>query len=854
MGGFFRRGRHTRHRRGRTALVIGACIALLSTAAIAFADGGTLDVQVPDKTGYANDTTDDGAIVEYIGDDNTSFGASGTGTFESFVRVQESPVESGYNTDGTLEFNTKSGTWTHSIKVSEIPVVDCASLDGLVTTAGLCWELFADINEGNGPGQPLIRLTDLEVYFTTNASLTGYPFAGTADQQYDFAGSIRINDVNQGSGRGDLRYLVPIDGITIPSDCAYGSSSCTSYFVLYNKWGDADGVSDPSDGGFEEWKVKRYPFVSVSKTADTTFTRTFEWDIDKTVDPEQWDLFQGDTGTSDWTVEVTKDEGTDSDWAVSGTITIENPSDMVAPIESVEDVVSDLGNITVECGVTFPHNLAVDGTLICTYSSDLPDGTSRTNTATAKLVDGPTFSGDAAVVFGDPTTLVNDTIDVTDTNGQSWDDIADDDSFTYEETFACDDDEGTHDNTATITQTGQSDDATVTVNCHDLDVTKDADTSFTRTWDWDIDKSADETELLLSEGQIHTVNYTVVVSASSTDSEHSVSGEIVIDNPNPVLAALLDDVTDVVSPDIAANVICPSDTIAAGGSMTCTYSADLPDDATRTNTATAALQNHDYDSDEVGTPSGTTDFSGTAGVDFANAVMTEVDECIEVNDSNPAGPQGVEVCADDLDTNGEFEFMYSVDFGANPDADVVLECGENTHPNIADFETNDNAITGDDDHTIIATVECVEGCTLTPGYWKTHNESFHGGAPVDDTWGLLPGGDAEDTIFFHSEQTYFQVLWTAPQGNVYYNLAFHYIAAELNQLNGADIPADVLAAFDEATGLFESYTPTQIAALKGKPSDKVLRQQFIDLAGILGAYNEGITGPGHCSEDGTSAN
>jgi hypothetical protein len=27
-----------------------------------------------------------------------------------------------------------------------------------------------------------------------------------------------------------------------------------------------------------------------------------------------------------------------------------------------------------------------------------------------------------------------------------------------------------------------------------------------------------------------------------------------------------------------------------------------------------------------------------------------------------------------------------------------------------------------------------------------------------------------------------------------------------------------------------------------------LRQQFISLAGVLGAYNEGITGPGHCED------
>ncbi len=90
------------------------------------------------------------------------------------------------------------------------------------------------------------------------------------------------------------------------------------------------------------------------------------------------------------------------------------------------------------------------------------------------------------------------------------------------------------------------------------------------------------------------------------------------------------------------------------------------------------------------------------------------------------------------------------------------------------------------------------------------------------------------------------MLWTAPQGNAYYILAHAYIAAELNQLNGASIPADVLAAFDTATTLFSTYTPADIGALRG---NRAPRPQFIALAKILDDYNNGITGPGHCDED-----
>jgi len=141
-------------------------------------------------------------------------------------------------------------------------------------------------------------------------------------------------------------------------------------------------------------------------------------------------------------------------------------------------------------------------------------------------------------------------------------------------------------------------------------------------------------------------------------------------------------------------------------------------------------------------------------------------------------------------------------------------------------------------------VPCEGGCTLTPGYWKTHSQ--YGPAPYDDTWAALSAGT--DTPFFLSEQTYYEVLWTAPAGgNAYYILAHAYIAAQLNRLNGASMPEDVLAALNAATALFEAYTPDAVAEFKGR-TGREERQEFIRLAEILDAYNNGLIGPGHCSE------
>jgi hypothetical protein len=317
-----------------------------------------------------------------------------------------------------------------------------------------------------------------------------------------------------------------------------------------------------------------------------------------------------------------------------------------------------------------------------------------------------------------------------------------------------------------------------------------------------------------------------------------VSGVITITNPAPVDAELTS-VSDLVSPDIQATVNCPSLIVPAFGSLQCTYSAELPDASERTNTATATLQNHAYDSAGGRTATGTTNYSGTALVWFdPEAPMGEVDECVDVYDTNVGSPGTV--CQDYLTKT----FSYSLWFGAHPAANVVLACGENTHPNTASFVGQDTGATGSDDWTVNALVTCEQvsrGCTLTPGYWKTHS---HFSKRFDDAWDLvLPA--AQDSEFFLSEQSYYEVLWTDASENAYYILAHAYIAAELNQLNEASIPSAVLTAFNQATSLFTMYTPAQIGGL---PGDDPVRQQFVALAAILDDYNNGLTGPGACSD------
>lgn len=162
-----------------------------------------------------------------------------------------------------------------------------------------------------------------------------------------------------------------------------------------------------------------------------------------------------------------------------------------------------------------------------------------------------------------------------------------------------------------------------------------------------------------------------------------------------------------------------------------------------------------------------------------------------------------------------------------------------------------------DSENVNVNVNCEVGCTLTQGYWKTHNDSFKGGAPTDNNWENITTL-AELTGFFTNALpsypligpnippfTWFSVFWTAPKGNAYYNLAHQYMAAKLNILNGASETPAVTSAISAVEDFFDFYTPASFVLL-GKKNP--LRAQVIGWAGTLGSYNEGAVGPGHCDE------
>jgi hypothetical protein len=454
------------------------------------------------------------------------------------------------------------------------------------------------------------------------------------------------------------------------------------------------------------------------------------------VTPATWDLFRGDSGTSQYKVSVTK--STDSDrYFVSGQVCVTNGGDEATQNLKIADRVQykiGAGPYTDLPGATqtiTPEQLDPHTGPVCyqykIYFTPVAGATYR-NVAKVSITNhsgnmGEEYGPEPKYGFtlpGTPDTLINDKIHVTDTNRPSdppWE-FTNTGSVTYDETFTCDAHQGKRSNSATITETQQSDDASVTVNCYALEVKKTAQPSFTRKYTWTIKKSADESSLTLAIGETHDVNYEVTLDATYTDSGWAVGGSISVHNPAPI-PATVNSVTDLISPDISATVDCGVGgwprTLAAGDTLSCTYSVSLEGPVySRTNTAAAKLQNYAYDSQGGETSSGTTDFSGTASVDFTNAEMTEVDKCVDVSDTYE-GSLGT-VCYG-VDTLPK-KFTYSRTVGP------YEECGEFTVDNTASFVTSDTKTTGKAEWTVAIQVPCAVSASLRV---IKHVVSEHGG-------------------------------------------------------------------------------------------------------------------------------
>ena len=456
--------------------------------------------------------------------------------------------------------------------------------------------------------------------------------------------------------------------------------------------------------------------LSATKDANPSYSRTFEWEIVKSVDQASQTIPAGGSATFNYTITVTHDEGTDSDWQVSGQITVTNPNTAVVTGVTVTDAIDDPNAICAVSGgsSTIPTSGAIAFDYVCTYSA-APASPSQTNTATiswpaqtlansASLSAG-SVTAEAAVLWGDPTAILNGDVDVLDTLAGRLASVSYTDpstqTFTYPLTFE-DDPVGTcteHDNRARVrndaTTIASSDTVTVQVcsGGSDLTVTKTAIPSFTRTFGWEVEKSVDQPSRRIPAGGNATFNYTVdVTKGPAVDSDWAIAGAITVSNSNgfDVNADLAD-----TAPGGNCSLEQTSVTVPANDSVSVGYSCTFTDGASGQNTATAS-----WDSAAYSTPTGSA--SGTAGYVFETPTN-------RVNDSVDVFDNGNLLGATDHST----QFTYAKSFPG-----IAGTC--TSYDNTATVRSNATLLASD-----TVTVEvCVTGDltvtkTATPSFTRT---------------------------------------------------------------------------------------------------------------------------------------
>jgi hypothetical protein len=260
---------------------------------------------------------------------------------------------------------------------------------------------------------------------------------------------------------------------------------------------------------------------------------------------------------------------------------------------------------------------------------------------------------------------------------------------------------------------------TVTLVVEALGVSKDVETSWTQTYDWSIDKSADLSTLTLAVGDTYDVHYTITVDAEAVDT-YEVWGEITIYNPSDTAVEIsASSITDTIDPDGEAfsATIDPSGsifwpvTLDGDSSLVVEYYAELSgwDGDSTTNVASVTV----YDS--------VTFDSDAETVAFSSVPDYLVHASIEVTDSYAGGPQDVTVDYEDLPIMPA-SFTYTRTIGPYSS----LELGINYVVNTASFvATDDSETTGSKSWTVTVTViESTSIVGVTSGGFKEIETPF----------------------------------------------------------------------------------------------------------------------------------
>jgi hypothetical protein len=614
--------------------------------------------------------------------DNTAItNASGSGTFNYTVTVtRDGGTISGVTVTGTIQvFNPNVDGGGNTLPVTGAIVTDqlsnginCTVANGngaTLTSFETDFTYSCDLGTSLPPGeldntatvgwpqQTLLNQAPLEANSAT------FTFTKIAFAQTNVDDCVDVSDTLVPAGLGSsvcatqsFQYANTVNGT--PGTCAPQANTAsykTDTLGITGSAGTSVQYCDPAD-------------LTVKNTGGTSYTRTYNWNISKSADHGGKVVQAGSSLPVNYSVTASQTGFTDSVIQATGTITVTNPNAFEAiPLTSVTDTVDNDGSCSITSGST-TATVPAGGSVILGYTCTYTDGSlpaPGTNTATATwdatsaaTADG-TASDQAAVTFGSPASVVNQTVTPTDTfNGGTAANLcsldttgpctltASDDAanltthtYTYQRTLAgtpgtC----TTYSNTAGFAEISPTSGWSVQLCvAEDLGVSKTAAPVFTRGYNWSIKKTVDKTLVDQSSGNV-TLNYTIVAKETGlTDSGWQVAGNITVSNPND-FESITANISDVVND----GGTCPvtggtSVVVPAAGSVvvpyTCTFTSQ-PLYTQATNTATAA-----WTQSAANTPDGTA--SGMANFTFNTGTTgnpTKVNSTVHVTDTFNGAP------------------------------------------------------------------------------------------------------------------------------------------------------------------------------------------------------------------------
>jgi hypothetical protein len=218
--------------------------------------------------------------------------------------------------------------------------------------------------------------------------------------------------------------------------------------------------------------------------------------------------------------------------------------------------------------------------------------------------------------------------------------------------------------------------------CYDYELTasKTAEATWYKTIDWTITKDVTPLTADKFAGESQTYSYTVSVTKTETLGPYTVEGAITVNNPTPFTVDF--SVTDLVG-GTPATVDCPSNSLDPGGSVVCSYSADLGSNTDGTNTATIISNNAEVDGAEA-----------TADYAFGDPTLSEGSEPEEINVTDTNGQEWGP-------TSGNATWNYSVDqtCSSNP---AAYKTGFYT----SDFDNTASIDETDDSDSETVTLNC----------------------------------------------------------------------------------------------------------------------------------------------------